>query len=71
MDEPIECTEDDKDAARSAFYYARIALENHGIEPTDDEAACADFVLAIVKYIKAEPNAPSSPAAEQSGAKKG
>ena len=50
MNEPIECTED---AARSAFYHARIALENHGIEPTDDEAACADFVLAIVKYIKA------------------
>lgn len=56
MNEPIECTEDDKDAARSAFYYARIALENHGIKPTDDEAACADFVLAIVKYMKAASN---------------
>lgn len=56
MNEPIEVTEEDKDAARSAFYYARIALENHGIEPTDDEKACADFVLAIVKYMKAAPN---------------
>lgn len=57
MSEPIECTECDKDAARSAFYYARIALKKHGIEPTDDTAACADFIVAIVKYMKMKPNA--------------
>ena len=61
MNKPIECTEDDKDAARNVFCCVRMALKIHGIEATDDEAACADFVLAIVKYIKAAPIASNTP----------
>ena len=57
LNEPILCTEDDKAAANEAFDYLRFSLSRHGHEPTDETDACADLVLAIVRYMKAGANA--------------
>ena len=50
MNEPIECTDDDKRIAREMFDYACYALHRNGITPSDD---CDDFVLELVKFLKA------------------
>lgn len=52
-EKPFKCTDADKAAANEAFEYARFALRRHGYVPTDDIEECRDFVLAIVKHMKA------------------